>query len=73
MHNNGQPVHLQFEQIWEYHSNEYRACVSQHADDKWHDDDVACLLEIHIDEAEIEAESEKILAAAAQSFVFRKS
>ena len=42
--------------------------------DKWHDDDVACLLEIHIDEAEIEAEAEKILAAATQPFVlFRKS
>ena len=53
---------------------EYRLSYLNIADDKWHDDDVACLLEIHIDEAEIEAEAEKILAAATQPFVlFRKS
>ena len=55
-------IYISLEAITEYTSNEHRVCLSRHAEQGWHDDDVACLAEELFDEAVVETTAQLLIA-----------
>ena len=67
----GGEMYVIFETITEYCSDEYRARISPTNDD-WYDEyeDAACLLREYVDDTEVDAEADRLIAhAQTQQFI----